>query len=193
MPAVFPAVARLRRPRRPPPLARPSLPRLAAAALAVPEGRQLCDKKYLTKLWKAGYSSVMTLTRPEGIWSALAIAVGLLAAVLTLHTDDLQYAVLFLFVEGAVFGCARPRRPWQWACLIAVWIPLSQLFNCLVTLPSPRDLGFPARLFLGPLVVFFRATIPVSLAEVPGSCLSLIPVLAGAYAGAWMSRVSASA
>ena len=135
----------------------------------------------------------MTIPRPEWIWSALAIAVGLLAAILTLHTDDLQYAVLFLFVQCAVFGYAQPKRAWRWACLIAVWIPLSQLFNCFVTLPSPRELGFPARLFLGPLVVFFRATIPVSLAEVPGSCLAFIPAMAGAYAGAWMSRVAASA
>ncbi len=132
----------------------------------------------------------MTITPIEWIWSALALTVGLLAAVLALHTDDLQFAVLFLFVEGAVFGCARPERPWRWACLITVCIPLSLLFNTLVTLPSPRELGYPARLFLGPLVVFFRSTLPIRPGDIPGSCLAVLPALAGAYAGAWLSCIT---
>jgi hypothetical protein len=134
----------------------------------------------------------MTIDRAEWIWSALAIVVGLLAAVLALHTDNLQFAVLFMFVQGAVFGYARPQRAWRWACLIAVCIPLSLLFNLVVTLPSPRELGFPARLFLGPLVVFFRSPVPVRPAEIAGSCLALIPAIAGAYAGVWMSRIAAA-
>jgi len=133
----------------------------------------------------------MTIDRDKWIWSALAVAVGLLAAVLALHTDNLQFAVLFLFVQCAVFGYARPQRAWRWAGLIAVWIPLSLLFNSAVTLPGPRELGFPARLFLGPLVVFFRSPAPVRLADIPGSFLALIPAIAGAYAGAWMSRIAA--
>lgn len=135
----------------------------------------------------------MTITRPEWIWSALAIAVGLLAAIVSLHTtDDLQFVVLFVFVQCAVFGYAQPERAWRWACLIAVWIPLTLLFNSFVTLPTPRQLGIPERLFLGPLLVFFRSPLPVPLKEVPASCLSLIPAMAGAYAGAWMRRVTAS-
>jgi hypothetical protein len=132
----------------------------------------------------------MTITLNEWIWSGLALAVGLLAAILQLHTDNLQFAVLFMLVEGAVFGCARPRRPWRWACLITVCIPLSLLFNTLVTLPTPRELGYLSRLFLGPLVVFFRATLPIRPADIPGSCLALLPSLAGAYAGAWLSRIT---
>ncbi|MGA3074929.1 MAG: hypothetical protein ABSG56_14665 [Bryobacteraceae bacterium] len=130
----------------------------------------------------------MTIDRAEWIWFALAVAVGLLAAILGLHMDNLQFLVLFLFILCAVFGYARPQRAWRWGCLIAVWIPLSLLFNTVVTLPSPRELGVPARLFLGPLVVFFRATIPVRPADIPGSCLAVIPAMAGAYAGVWMSR-----
>jgi hypothetical protein len=132
----------------------------------------------------------MTITLAEWIWSGLALAVGLLAAILQLHTDNLQFALLFLIVQGAVFGYARPERPWLWACLITVCIPLSLLFNTWVTLPSPRELGYPARLFLGPLVVLFRSSFPIRPVDIPGSCLALIPVLAGAYAGAWLSRIT---
>jgi len=131
----------------------------------------------------------MISTSAERIWSALSLAVGLLAAVVALHSDDLQFAVLFLFVQCAVFGYARPERPWRWACLVAVGIPLSLALNAAVTLPSPRELGFPARLFLAPLVVFFRAPAAVKFADIPASCLALIPALAGAYAGAWMNRI----
>ena len=133
----------------------------------------------------------MVCSRAEFIWSALALAVGSLAAVVALHTDDLQFAVLFVFVQAAVFGYARPARPWQWACLIAVCIPLSLALNAVVTLPGPRELGIPARWFLGPLVVFFRSPTPVHPGDIVGSCLSLIPALAGAYCGAWMSRFAA--
>ena len=132
----------------------------------------------------------MSIDRAEWIWFALAVAVGLLAAVLGLHTDNLQFLVLFLFIQCAVFGYARPRQAWRWACLIAVWIPLSLLFNSVVTLPSPCDLGVPARLFLGPLVVFFRSPAPVRLADITGSFPALIPAIAGAYAGVWMSRLA---
>ena len=135
----------------------------------------------------------MTIPRSQWIWFALAAAVGLLSAIMAIHTDNLQFLVLFVFVHCAVFGYAQPRRAWRWACLIAFCIPLVALFNVVVTLPSPRELGFPARLFLGPLVVFFRATIPMPLKEVPGSCMALVPAMAGAYAGAWMNRLAAAA
>lgn len=124
------------------------------------------------------------------IWHGLASAVGLLAAIVALHADDLQFAVLFLFVEGTVFGYARPERAWRWAGLIAAWIPLLLLFNCFVTLPGPRELGFPARLFLGPLVVFFRSPTPVTLTSIPPACLAVLPALAGAYTGVWMHRIT---
>jgi len=133
----------------------------------------------------------MTIARGETIWALLATAVGLLGAVLALHTDNLQFAVSFLIVHCAVFGYARPERAWRWAGLIAVWIPLSLLLNALVTLPSPRELGFPARLILGPLVMFFRSPEPIRLGMIPESFVALIPALLGAYAGAWMSRFAA--
>ena len=139
----------------------------------------------------ARYSGRMRIPRAELIWSALAVAVGSLAAVVVLHTDNVQFAVLFVFVQSAVFGYARPARAWRWACLIALCIPLSLAFNLVVRLPSPRELGFPARLFLGPFVVFFRSGFPVKLADIPDSCMALIPALAGAYCGAWMSRLAA--
>jgi len=133
----------------------------------------------------------MNLTRPEWIWSGLACAVGLLAASLALRADDLQFAVLFLFIQCAVFGYAQPERAWRWAALIAIWIPLSLLFNLLVSLPGPRELGYPARLFLGPLVVFFRSPTPVRATDILPSFLAFAPAICGAYLGAWMSRVAA--
>ncbi len=135
----------------------------------------------------------MDMARSDWIWYALAAAVGMLAAVVALHSTDLQFAVAFLVVQCTVFGYARPDRPWRWACLIAVCIPLSLLLNVIVTLPSPRELGTPERLFLGPLVVFFRSPAPVSASEIPGSFLAFLPAAIGAYLGAWMSRLTASA
>lgn len=127
------------------------------------------------------------------IWSALALADGLLTAIMDLHTDDLQYLVLFVFVQCAVLGYGRPAGAWRWACLVALCIPVIYVFNWLVTLPDPHELGPLARLFLGPLVVFFKAPHPVSLRDIVGPLPAFLPALAGAYAGAWMSRVAAAA
>jgi hypothetical protein len=135
----------------------------------------------------------MTIPRTEWIWFGLACAVGLLAAIVGLHTDDLQFAVLFLFVNCAVFGYARPERAWRWAILVAIWIPLSLLLNMAVTMPSPRSLGIPARLFLGPVVAFLTSPVPVTMPTVTGCLPAFFPALAGAYAGAWMNRLAAPA
>lgn len=132
----------------------------------------------------------MKITRDAWIWSALAFALGLLAAVMDLHTDNLQYLVLFVGVQCTVLGYARPSGAWRWACLVAVCIPLLNAFNCVVTLPGPRELSEPARLFLGPLVVFFKATQPILARDILGSCLAFLPALAGAYTGAALNRVA---
>ena len=133
----------------------------------------------------------MTIPRTEWIWFGLACAVGLLAAIVGLHTDNLQFCVLFVFVNCAVFGYARPEQAWRWAILVAIWIPLSLLLNMVVTMPTARSLGIPARLFLGPVVVFLTSPVPVTMSDVTGSFLAFIPAAAGAYAGAWMSRLAA--
>jgi len=129
--------------------------------------------------------------RLDRMWSLLAVAVGALAAVVALHSDDLQFAVLFLLIQGAVFGFARPAGAWRWALLIAVCIPLSLLLNLAVSFPSPRELSGAARLFVAPLIVFFRSTSPVSAGGVIASGMSVVPALSGAYIGAWMSRIAA--
>jgi hypothetical protein len=131
--------------------------------------------------------------RAEWVWYILAVAVGMLCAIIGLHTDNVQFNVLFLFVQCAVFGFARPAHAWRWALVIALCIPLSLAFNMVVTLPSPRDLDGPARLLLAPLVVFFRSPHPVSAGETTGSLVALLPALAGAYLGAWMTRLAAPA
>jgi hypothetical protein len=135
----------------------------------------------------------MLSIRDEWIWAALAVALGLLAAIMDLHTGNLQFLVLFVGVQCAVLGYGRPAGAWRWACLVALCIPLATAFNCVATLPSPRDLGPLARLFLGPLVVFFKATLPVQPRDILGSCGAFLPALAGAYAGAWMSRIARTA
>lgn len=130
------------------------------------------------------------------IWYGFASAVGLLASIIELHSGDPQLPVLFLLVLSALFGFAQPARAWRWAILITIWIPLLHGLNSVVAFPSPRELNGLARLFVAPLVVFFRCTWcqPEStLAQTAGSCLALLPSLMGAYAGVGLSRLGASA
>jgi len=135
----------------------------------------------------------MTPIRDAWIWSALAVGVGLLTAIMDLHTDNLQYLVLFVGVQCTILGYARPTGAWRWGCLVAICIPLVYAFNCVVTLPDVHELGPVARLFLGPLVVFFKATHPVSPVDILGPLPAFVPALAGAYVGAGLSRLARAA
>jgi hypothetical protein len=136
------------------------------------------------------------MTASDWIWYGFASAVGLLASIVELHSGDPQLPVLFLLVLSALFGFAQPVRAWRWAILITIWIPLLHGLNSMVSFPSPRELNGLARLFVTPLVVFFRCTwcqTESALSQAAGSCLALLPSLVGAYAGVWLSRLTASA
>ena len=43
--------------------------------------------------------------------------------------DDTGVTAFALLTSAAVFGLARPRRPWLWALAIGLWIPLFALLR----------------------------------------------------------------
>ena len=127
----------------------------------------------------------------EWFWYVLGTAVGLLMSVVDLHSGDPQVPVLFLLIMGAVFGFARGERPWMWAALLVIPIPVMHLVNAWVAIPSPREINGPARLYLAPLAAFFRCAACKSQPTAAGSLASLVayvPAFLGTWFGAWMAR-----
>jgi len=104
--------------------------------------------------------------RPQLWLYLLTLFLGVFVGLTDLRTDDPQLPALLLIVFGLFAGFAQPRRAWQWALILAVWIPF---FGA-----ATRVAGLN----------------PASWADVLFSFIALIPALAGAYAGALVKRFS---
>jgi ABC-type multidrug transport system permease subunit len=94
----------------------------------------------------------------------------LLAALLGLGTgwvdvivDDLLLTALMVLAACMVLGLLRPRWPWRWVVVVALFIPLSELAAYLLRVRPTR-------------------------AQVWGSFLTALPGFAGAYGGAVMRK-----
>lgn len=57
----------------------------------------------------------------------IALAVGAFLGRFELHTDDTGVEVGVLFLATFVLGLLHPRHAWQWAVLVALWIPAAEL------------------------------------------------------------------
>ena len=44
-----------------------------------------------------------------------------------LHTDDTGVEVFLILTVTFLLGCLHPRRAWQWALLVGLWIPAAEL------------------------------------------------------------------
>jgi hypothetical protein len=91
-----------------------------------------------------------------------AIVGGLLAGWVDLKVGDLLLTALVVLAACMLLGVFRPARPWRWVLLVAVMVPLANLFGYVALTQKPD-----------------RAKIYESL-------LAFLPAIAGAYGGAMM-------
>jgi hypothetical protein len=118
--------------------------------------------------------------RPGKPWGGLlvgglGVALGLVTAAADVASpwgDDTGKVVLLLWlVSAALLGFLRPARPWRWAPLVGLWLPLAHLVLLALGLPdtiNPNTWSTAAIL------------VPVALA----ACLI------GAYGGAFLRKAS---
>jgi predicted cobalt transporter CbtA len=94
-----------------------------------------------------------------------AIPLVVLAAAFTgwvdLHSDEVQPTVALLMLFTALLAFARPRRPWRWALLMGVAVPLAYVVAPLLGV-APRAQPEP---------------------NLSATLIALIPAMIGAYAG----------
>lgn len=71
----------------------------------------------------------MSLTLRTALVAAAACAVGLAIAFVDSRPtwDDTGISAAALFAAGAAFGYLGRSRPWLWALLIGVWIPVLEI------------------------------------------------------------------
>jgi hypothetical protein len=101
--------------------------------------------------------------RDRGIY-ALGAGLGVCAGFLDVKSGDLLLTALFVLAATMLLGALRPRRPWRWTLLVAVFVPLVQLIAYAVLTAKP-----------------YRA-------QIYESFLGFLTGIAGAYGGATARR-----
>ena len=71
-------------------------------------------------------TSSMETSSDLGIY-ILGAMLGVCAGVLDVKVGDLLLTALFVLAATMLLGALRPRRPWRWTLLVAVFVPLVQL------------------------------------------------------------------
>jgi hypothetical protein len=98
----------------------------------------------------------------------VAIVLTLGTGYLNTHTDELMVVVPWVVVVTVALGSVQPRRPWLWAFLIGLAVPLSQVFAGALGLRVPY---------------------PNAPNDMLTSCVAIVPAFVGAYVGAGIRRL----
>jgi hypothetical protein len=72
--------------------------------------------------------SMVVLWRRPNLWPHLLMSfLGIIVGMLSVRTDDMGFPVLLLLVFGFFGGFVQPARAWLPACLLAMWIPVTEI------------------------------------------------------------------
>jgi ABC-type multidrug transport system permease subunit len=103
--------------------------------------------------------------RSDGPFYLLAAVAGMGAGWADVAVNDLLFTALLVLMACMLLGLLRPRWPWRWVVVVAVFIPLSEL------------------------AAYLAFTVKPTRAQVYGSFLAALPGIAGAYGGSLMRGV----
>jgi hypothetical protein len=95
----------------------------------------------------------------------LAAFFGILAGWADVRIGDLLFTALLVLAPSILLGALRPSRPWRWAVVIGVLVPIIELLAYLVMTRKP-----------------YRA-------QIYESFLAFLPGFTGAYGGSLMRGV----
>ncbi|MFY9950335.1 MAG: hypothetical protein WA261_14740 [Candidatus Sulfotelmatobacter sp.] len=97
-------------------------------------------------------------------WYVLAALAGIGTGWVDVLVNDLLFTALLVLMACMLLGLLRPRWPWRWVVVVAVFIPLTEL------------------------AAYVIMTVKPTRGQVFGSFLTALPGMAGAYGGAVMRR-----
>jgi ABC-type multidrug transport system permease subunit len=100
----------------------------------------------------------------DATFYALAALAGIATGWADVLINDLLLTALLVLMACMLLGLLRPRLPWRWVIVVAIFIPLTEL------------------------VAFLIMTVRPTRGQVYGSFLTALPGMAGAYGGAVMRR-----
>jgi hypothetical protein len=103
--------------------------------------------------------------RSDAPFYVLAALAGIGTGLADVAINDLLFTALLVLAACMLLGLLRPRWPWRWVVVVAVFIPLSELAAYVILRVKPTR------------------------GQVYGSFLTALPGIAGAYGGALMRGV----
>ncbi len=95
----------------------------------------------------------------------LGAALGAFAGFMDVKVGDLLFTALLVLAPCILLGLLRPQKPWRWALLVGMFVPIADLLAYLIMRQKP-----------------YRA-------QIYESFLVFMPGVAGAYGGALMRGV----
>ena len=107
----------------------------------------------------------MGLGRNDFPFYLLAALSGIATGYADVTINDLLFTALLVLASCMLLGLLRPRWPWRWVLVVAVFIPISELTAYLAMRVKPTN------------------------GQVYGSFLVALPGIAGAYGGSLMRGV----
>jgi ABC-type multidrug transport system permease subunit len=94
----------------------------------------------------------------------LAALAGVATGWVDVSVNDLLFTALLVLMACMLLGLLRPRWPWRWVVMVAIFIPFTEL------------------------AAYVIMTVKPTRGQVYGSFLTALPGMAGAYGGAVMRR-----
>jgi hypothetical protein len=95
----------------------------------------------------------------------VAAAAGIGTGFVDVAVNDLLFTALLVLAACMLLGLLRPRWPWRWVLVVAVFIPLAEF------------------------AAYMIFTVKPTRGQVYGSFLTALPGMAGAYGGSVMRSV----
>ena len=104
-------------------------------------------------------------SRSDAPFYSLAALAGIGVGWVDVETNDLLFTALLVLMACMLLGLLRPRWPWRWVMVVAMFVPLTELAAYTILAVKPTR------------------------GQAYGSLLTALPGMAGAYGGAVMRRV----
>ncbi|MEK7672090.1 MAG: hypothetical protein AAB344_07710 [Bacteroidota bacterium] len=77
-------------------------------------------------------SMVVLFKWPQAWHHMIALFLGLLTGYINLASDEVQFPALLLIAFGFFIAFSHPKGAWQFALLLAIWIPVGELVRSLL-------------------------------------------------------------
>jgi hypothetical protein len=104
-------------------------------------------------------------SRSDAPFYSLAALAGIGTGWVDVEINDLLFTALLVLMACMLLGWLRPRWPWRWVIVVAMFVPLTEL------------------------AAYTILTVKPTRGQAYGSLLTALPGVAGAYGGAVMRRV----